>query len=362
METGMLQKFATVLLDYSLQVKPGEYIVVNASTLAQPLVEQVYAGLLERGAFPLLRLALPQQEELFHAHARDRHFTTRSPFSAFEAKRADGWLTIMASANTRALAGTDPRRHAQLLRTSKPVRAHITRKDRWTLTLFPTPAYAQDAGMGLHDFERFVARALFLDRRDPLAAWRTLQRRQETLVRRLCGAQQVRVTAPGTDLTLRVTGRSFINSCGYRNMPSGEVFTSPVEDSAEGVITFALPACHGGREVEGVRLVFRHGAVVEASARRGDDYLQTLLGTDAGAKRIGEFAFGLNYGIDRPCKNILFDEKIGGTVHLALGDSFAEAGGKNKSALHWDLICDLRREGVVTVDGVTVMRNGKLTG
>lgn len=361
MDTGLLKKFADVLLDYSLQVRAKEYIVVNATTLAQPLVEQVYAGLLQRGAFPVLRLALPQQDELFYAHAQAHHFTTLSPLARFEARRVDGWLTIQASANTKALAGTDPRRHAQLLRTGKPVRTTILNKERWTLTLFPTAAYAQDAGMGLREFERFVTRALFLDRPDPVAAWLALKARQEKLVRRLRGARAVHITGPGTDLQLRVDGRNFINSCGYRNMPSGEVFTSPVENSAEGVITFTLPACHGGREVEGARLVFRRGTVVEATAARGEEYLRTLLRTDAGASRLGEFAFGLNDGIDCPCKNILFDEKIGGTVHLALGDSFREAGGKNRSALHWDLICDLRQRGMVTVDGKTVLRNGRVT-
>lgn len=351
MDERQLAQWARILVDYSLAVKKNERIMVSAPVAALPLVEAVYAKLLDRGAFPVLRLSAPRQDELFFAHAQEQHLRTLSPFARFDARTADGYISIAASSNTKALTAVAPRKFALLARTGKPVRDLIHRKNRWVLTLYPTAAYAQDAELGGDAFTEFVARALFLDRRDPVAAWRALRARQEKVLRQLRGAREIRIQAPGTDLRLRVDGRKFVNSCGYRNMPSGEVFTSPVEDSAEGRIAFSFPACHGGREVDGVRLEFRRGKVVKAGAAKNEAYLKAMLATDAGAKRLGEFAFGLNFGITRHIKNILFDEKIGGTIHLALGGGFAEAGGRNRSAMHWDMILDLRAGGRVLVDG-----------
>lgn len=351
MDERQLRQWARVLVDYSLAVKKNERILVSAPVAALPLVEALYTLLLARGAFPVLRLQPARQDELFFAQAQERHLATLSPFAKFDARTADGHISIMASENTRALTGVAPEKLARLARTGKPVRDLIHKKNRWVLTLYPTAAYAQDAEMGLTAFTQFVARALFLDKRDPVAAWRALRDRQEKVVHRLRGAREIRITGRDTDLRLSVAGRKFVNSCGYRNMPSGEVFTSPVEDSAEGRISFSLPACHGGREVDGVQLEFRRGKVVAVSAGKNGAYLKAMLATDAGAARLGEFALGLNFGITRACKNILFDEKIGGTIHLALGGGFTAAGGRNRSALHWDMIFDLRRGGQLLVDG-----------
>jgi aminopeptidase len=223
---------------------------------------------------------------------------------------------------------------------------------RWCLTLWPTPALAQQAGMGDAAFAAFVARALFLDRPDPVAAWRELHDAQERLVERLSRARELRIEGPGTDLTLNVEGRTWVNSDGKRNMPSGEVFTGPREDSAEGHIRFAIPTSpRGGGEVAGVELTFRAGEVVDARAERGEDVLRSALDTDAGARRLGEIGIGTNTGIDRAISNTLLDEKLGGTVHLAIGRSYPETGGTNESAVHWDLICDLRDGGRLSADG-----------
>jgi aminopeptidase len=231
---------------------------------------------------------------------------------------------------------------------------------RWCGTVWPTPALAQQAGMSDDDYAAFVERALFLDQSDPVGAWRELGASQAKLVQRLASAREIRIEAPGTDLRLRVDGRTWINSDGKHNMPSGEVFTGPLEDSATGTIRFGIPTSPRGVEVSGVTLTFDAGQVVEARADHGEDYLRAALETDAGARYLGELGIGTNPGIDRPSGTILFDEKIAGTVHLALGRSYPETGGVNASALHWDLICDLRNGGRLTADGQILNEAGVL--
>ncbi|HEV2062744.1 MAG TPA: aminopeptidase, partial [Solirubrobacteraceae bacterium] len=252
----------------------------------------------------------------------------------------------------------DPERIARSSLGRRPVREQALRR-RWCLTVWPTEALAQEAGIALADFAAFVRRALFLDRPDPVAAWGGLRTFQQGLVDRLERAGEIRIEAEGTDITLGVHGRRWVNSDGRRNMPSGEVFTGPHEASANGTIRFDVPSSPAGVHVQGVELTFRDGEVVAARAEQGDDYLQHALGTDPGARRLGELGIGTNFGIDRAVGTILFDEKIGGTVHLALGRSYPETGGTNESALHWDLICDLRRGGRITADGETIQEDGR---
>jgi aminopeptidase len=275
-----------------------------------------------------------------------------------EARDADASLRIQAPHNTRALSGVDPARTARAARAQGAVREAMLDR-RWCLTLWPTPALAQEAGLGDAAFAAFVARALFLDRPDPVAAWRELHDTQARLIERLAPARELRIEAPGTDLVLQVEGRTWVNSDGKRNMPSGEVFTGPLETSAEGRIRYTIPSSPRGVEVSGIELAFRAGEVVEARAERGDDVLQSALETDPGARRLGEIGIGTNAGIDRPIGNILFDEKIGGTVHLAIGRSYPETGGTNESAVHWDMICDLRQGGRLTADGEPIVVDGR---
>ncbi|MBA3746299.1 MAG: aminopeptidase, partial [Solirubrobacterales bacterium] len=239
-----------------------------------------------------------------------------------------------------------------------PLREQTLRK-RWCTTLWPTQASAQQAAMNLADFEAFVQRALFLDQPDPVRAWGELRAFQASLIERLKDARELRIEAAGTDVTLTVKGREWVNSDGRRNMPSGEVFTGPHEASASGIVRFGVPSSPAGVDVAGVELRFEDGVVVGARADRGEDYLQRALQTDDGARRLGEIGIGTNFGIDRAIGATLFDEKIGGTVHLALGRSYPETGGKNESALHWDLICDLRPGGRLTADGEIIMQDGR---
>jgi aminopeptidase len=252
----------------------------------------------------------------------------------------------------------DPARQATYERAREPIR-QASRKGRWVLTQYPTVAYARLAGMRLPDYEAFVIRAMFLDREDPRAAWQELGTRQSALVEFMTGVRTITIEAEDTELTLAVAGRTWINSDGRRNMPSGEIFTGPIEDSATGRLRCGFPVCRDGRELVGICLEFREGRVIGASAREGEDYLQAMLELDPGARRIGELGLGLNGGIDRFTGSILYDEKIGGTAHLALGQSYPETGGVNSSALHWDLIIDTRTQGRIMADGRLVMENGQ---
>lgn len=352
--------FAALLCDYCLEVGPGQQVRVESTTLAAPLLLAMQRALLEREAWPLLRAALPEQEAGFWRAARDVHLDAFPPAQLAEAEAADALVRIDAPANTRALAGVDPARMTRAARAREPVR-EATLARRWCGTLWPTPAAAQQAGMATTDYAAFIRRALFLDRDDPIAAWSELSASQARLVARLSRCSEIHIEADDTDLALSVSGRTWINSDGRRNMPSGEVFTGPLETSAEGRVRFEIPTSPRGVEVSGIELEFREGVVVAARADRGDEVLQAMLATDDGARRIGEIGIGTNFGVDRAIGSTLVDEKMGGTVHLALGRSYPETGGTNRSAIHWDMICDLRRGGRLTADGEPVVVDGALT-
>ena len=344
--------FAALLCEWCLELQEQQQVLVASTTLGEPLVRAMHRSLLERGAWPVLDLGFPERATDFYTYAHDQQLDSFAPIELIEARSLDASVRIDAPSNTRALAGIDPARIARALRARAPIR-EARLAGRWCTTQWPTPALAQQAGMNQADYEAFLARALFLDRADPAGAWRELSVRQARLIERLSGAREIRIEADGTDLRVRVDGRRWINSDGRRNMPSGEVFTGPIEDSAEGTIRFTVPS-NPGVEVEDVSLTFAAGEVVDAGAARGDAYLQAALRTDAGARFLGELGLGTNFGIDRPTGSTLLDEKIGGTVHLALGRSYPETGGQNSSALHWDLVCDLRDGGSLSADGEVV--------
>ncbi len=351
-------RFADLLAGYCLDVQPGQEVLVRSTTLAAPLLLECQRAILERDGWPLLRVEVPGATAAHYRHARDRHLDGFSEVAYAEAKRAHAQLGIQAPENTRALVGIDPDNLARAARARQPLR-ELTMKKRWCSTLWPTQAGAQQAGMSLADFEAFVERALFLDQPDPERSWGELREFQASLIERLKGARELRLQSDGTDVTLAVKGRTWVNSDGKRNMPSGEVFTGPHEASASGIVRFDVPSAPAGVEVAGVELQFGEGLVVGASAERGEAYLQRALQTDEGARRLGEIGIGTNFGIDRAIGATLFDEKIGGTVHLALGRSYPETGGKNVSALHWDLICDLRPGGKLTADGEVIVQDGR---
>ena len=350
--------FAALLCDWCLEAREGDQVLVAATEPSLPLALAVHGALLQRGAWPLMRLSPAALAESFYRHAKDAQLDGFAPLELTEAQKADAFLTITAPTNTRALAAVDPARIARVGRARAPIQ-EARLAGRWCGTLWPTAAAAQQAGMSEDDYASFVTRALFLDRPDPVQAWRELTEVQGRLVGRLAVAREIRIEAPDTDLRLRVDGRTWINSDGKHNMPSGEVFTGPLEDSANGTIRFAIPSSPTGLEVADIRLTFAEGRVVEAGAERGDEYLQAALETDAGARFLGEIGIGTNTGIDRPTGSIMLDEKMAGTVHLALGRSYLVTGGTNQSALHWDMICDLRDGGRLSVDGETLPLTGR---
>jgi len=365
-------KMARLLVRYCGKIKKGETVLVRASTSAEPLVREMGREILRAGAHPMLRLSPEGFGPIFYAEASKEQLAHVSKITLYEARNIDHLFNIMSDTNTRALTSVPPRKQAITERARRKISDIIMAKGRWTLTLFPTAAYAQDAEMSLAEFEDFVYSTVFADKRDPVAEWKKVARFQARLIRRLRRADEVRIVGPDTDLKMSVKGRIWKNSDGHFNMPSGEVFTGPIETSAEGYIRYTYPVCYRGKEVDDVRLVFRKGKVVEAHAKKNNALLQTMIKIDPGAKRLGELGIGTNYGIKRFVKNILFDEKIGGSVHLALGMSYTETGGKNRSALHWDMIKDLRRGpsdpdgprgsrrgGQILVDGKVLQKNGE---
>jgi aminopeptidase len=354
-----LGKLARVLVDYSVEAGEGDQVLVSGGVAAEPLIKELYTRLLQVGAVPVVQVQLPGMQELFFEHASDVHYREIPSIRRFTNEEADAQIGIMAPSNTRALAGVDPAKQRALAELNKPLSEIMLKKNRWMLTLFPTEALAQEANMGLAAYEEFAFEAMGLNEDDPVRYWQEKSAEQERLKERLEQAREIRIVGPETDLTLSVEGRKFVNSSGRRNMPCGEVFTGPVEDSANGTVYFGIPAAIGGREVAGARLRFEEGKVVEASAGKGEEYLLSLLDTDPGARFLGEMGIGTNYGIPRASGNVLFDEKLGGTVHLAIGRSYAETGGKNDSSVHTDLVCDLRQGGELYADGELIQENGR---
>jgi len=353
--------FAALICDWCLEVAPGQQVLVETTTLAQEAAIALHSAVLDRGGWPLLRLEPPELEADFFKHAQDHHLDGFAPLTLTEAEAVELRIRVLAPANTNALAGVDPALPGRSARARERVqRARSAR--RYCVSIWPTAALAQQARMGERDYAGFVRRALFLDEPDPIGARRALSERQAALVQRLAPAREVRIESDRTDLRVSVAGRGWINSDGRRNMPSGEVFTGPVERSANGQIRFDVPSSKQGADVAGVELTFSDGEVVSARADQGDEQLQAALATDEGARRLGELGIGTNRGIDRATGSTLLDEKIAGTIHLALGRSYPETGGENGSVIHWDLIRDLRGGGRVSVDGEVLIEDGVFVG
>jgi aminopeptidase len=349
---------ARILVHYCIEAREGQQVGVSGTSLAEPLLESICEELYRLGAFPALRMSPPGLQEKFFRTGKENLFRSLPSYQLDYARSMDATIGVQSEGNTRGLSGADPAKFSTLARANQPVRKILMRK-RWVTTLFPTSAYAQDAEMSLAEFEQYVFGAMFADEPEPLKRWADLHRLQDRLIRKLHGADRIRIEGNDTELSFSVKGRTFINSDGRRNMPSGEIFTGPVENSAEGHIRFDFPVCVQGREVAGVRLVFKKGRVVEASAEKNQEFLLRMLDSDPGARRLGELGIGTHPKINRFIRNILFDEKIGGTIHLALGQSYPETGGRNRSSLHWDLIRDLRQGGRLLVDGRVFQKDGR---
>jgi aminopeptidase len=359
-----VQNLAKILVGYSTEVKEGEVVSIDGESAAAPLLLAVYEEVLKAGGNPVLNVALDGQIAAYFKHASDKQLEWISPFAEWMVDNADVRIAIGASTNTRELSGVPPER--QTLRQSvtgdlmnRAMKRSGEGDFRWVYTIFPTSAYASEAEMSLADYEDFYYGACLASDGDPLTAWKRASAETERLADWIEGHEEVRITAPGTDIKLGIAGRTFIPCIGDNNMPDGEFFTGPLEDATEGEVSFHLPAVIGGREVSGVHLKFEAGRVVDATAERGEEFLIAQLDTDDGARILGELGIGTNYGIDRGTREVLLDEKIGGTIHMAFGQAYPESGGVNESAVHTDLVCDLRLGGKLEVDGVVMQEDGK---
>ena len=365
MKDSRAERLADILVDYSTEVRENDLVVISGSYVAEPLILAIYERCLRRGAHPMIRADLPAAEPLLYRHAKDHQLEFIWETERWTYEHMDVRFSIISDTNTRQLSKTDPARQVIRSKAREPLLDRFFERSaagevRWNVTLFPTEAHAMDAEMSLAEYEDFYYGACLIDSDDPVSEWRKVAERHASLIDWLGGRSEVHVEGEGTDLTLAVGGRTWLPADGKENFPDGEIFTGPVETATQGHVTFSFPAIYGGQSVEGARLEFAGGKIVDASATKNEEFLIKTLDTDEGARVVGEIGIGTNYGIADFTGEVLLDEKIGGTVHLAVGASYPESGGVNKSAVHWDMVCDLRRGGRVSVDGDTFMEDGKL--
>jgi len=343
---------AQLLIDYSTHTKKGDRVLIRTDMAAKDLALEVYRFALLRGAHPWIRTDLPGARYIFFKHADEEQLNYFPEYELTEIKSTDVFISLGAPLNVRELSSIDPARISSRLKVLKSITDWRVEKTRWVVFMYPTEALAQEAEMPLQEFEDFVYNACLID-------WKEVSKNLERLKQRVDAAGKVEIVSPDTHIEFSVKGRNSIAANGDKNMPDGELFTSVVEDSVKGSIRFDVPATWFGNVVEDITLNFEHGRVKEAKAGKNQAFLERILSTDEGAKSIGEFGIGFNYGITRSIKNILFDEKIGGTIHLALGKGYKETLSRNDSAVHWDMIKDLRRDGEIYFDGKLVMKHGK---
>ena len=364
-----IEKFAKVLVEYSTRVKPGDRVLIEATTAAEPLIRELYIQILQKGGHPHPMISLPgmmpfSQDELYLTYANDSQLDFTPTFYKLAYDQFESRIRIHSATNTRGLTNIDPNKVQRYGKATSAITEAQMRRGgegvfKWVTTLYPTEAYAQDASMSLKEYEDFVFGAVHTHEDDPIAYWKSTAADQQKAIDFLAGKSQVVLRGPNVDLTLSIKNRKFMNSTGTHNMPDGEIYTGPVEDSVNGWVKFTYPAIYGGVAVEGAELTFSNGRVEQAKAEKHLDYLLKLLESDAGSRHLGEFAIGTNFDINKFTGNILFDEKLGGSFHMALGAGYPETGSKNKSAIHWDMICDLRTDSEILVDGELFYKNGK---
>ena len=366
-----VEKLAVLATEYCIPVSEGRMIGILGNIASAPLIQEVYKHILLTGGHPVLFVRpvdFGGLQELMFTYGSEKQMTFVSPFTRFFYSEIDAVIQVFAETNTKRLSGVPPNKLKQAAASQREIveiRAkRILKRGGWTLIPYPTEAFAQDAEMSLFEYQDFVGKACFLDKKDPVKEWKELSKMQDKVVKRLNSAKTMRFVGEDTDFKLRVEGRAWVNCDGHLNMPDGEVFTSPVENSAEGQIRFTFPAVYHdmGREVDDITLTFKKGQVVKAKAEKGEDFLKEIIKADEGAKRIGEIAVGTNTGIDRFTRNMLFDEKMGHCIHLALGLApvAQETGGKNQSSIHWDLLKDMRT-GEIYADNELIYKKGKFT-
>ena len=358
-----LNKLAKLLVNYSTQIKPGDFVFVSCDEVASPWMIEVVKEALKAGAHVETALSSQEVSEIKLKYSSQEQLLEENILFKTMLEKADVWLSAWGNRNTK----TNSRIDADKLKISSKGAASWRKiysekmgngSLRWWGTQFPTYADAQEASMSFGDYEEFVYGAGLLNTEDPVAEWKKISTKQERWVKYLDSKKGLHFISEGTDIKVNVSGRKWINCDGKVNFPDGEIFTSPVEDGVDGIITFSFPGIYMGKEIEGIVLEVERGKVIKAKATKGEDLLKSLLDTDEGACRFGEVAIGTNYGIKDFTRNMLFDEKIGGTVHMAIGDSMNEAGGLNKSIIHWDMLCDMRTDGKIYADDELFYENG----
>ena len=360
----MLEKYADVLVNYSVEVKKGDNVLIKGAMVAEPLIKELYKKVLENGGHPIVIPSFEGQDELFFEYASDHQLEYQSPFTKYIVENIDAQINILANYNTKGMTNVDPEKmKKRSLANREIMEIHMNRAAEgelnWTLCQYPTLADAQEAKMSLRDYEKFVFEACHLYEDDPVQYWEELGEELTRYADYLNDVKELHYKSEDTDIKFNVEGRLWVPDKGKENYPGGEVFTGPVEDSAEGHIRFSYPGIFQGKEIEDIRLTFENGKVVEASAEKGEELLHTLLDTDEGSRYLGEVAIGCNHGITKFSRNMLFDEKIGGTVHLAIGKSYPETKGENESTIHWDMLCDMSDGGQIFADGELIYEDGE---
>jgi aminopeptidase len=359
----IFEQYAELLVKYSLELKKGDKVLVRSTYLAEGLLREVYRAMLGAGAHPEFQVGFEGAQRIFYEKASDAQLKYVSPTSTYIVDNYEAVLNIEAPFNVKELQNVPaPKKQTVSIARAdlnKTFFERAARKElKWNLCVFPTNAAAQECGMSLAEYEDFVYSACFLYDDDSIASWEALRDRQQKIVDMLNTKETIEYKSADVDITFSCKGREWINSAGQANMPSGEVFTSPVEDSVNGKVRFSYPGIYMGQEIEDISLEVKDGQVVRWDAKKGKELLDSLFEID-GARRFGEVAVGTNEGIKNFTKNMLFDEKIGGTIHMAVGASIKETGGQNDSAIHWDMLADMTDGGQIFADGELVYENGR---
>ncbi len=350
------KKLAKVLVEHSTKIKKGDVVVISGEVIAEPLIKEVYRLCLKKGAYPSVHVQLPGMGPLFYKNANNAQLKRFPEVTMYESKKADAFIGIWGTTNTREMSNIDPKKMAIRSRVVNPI-SKIRMQKRWVGTDYPTNALAIEAGMSLEEYEDFFYKACLVD-------YKKMEKKHAKLKKIIDKGSEVRIVGKNTDLKMSIKNMVASAACGDHNVPDGEVFTAPEKYSVEGHIEFSYPAIRAGNEVDGIYVEFKKGKAVVAKATKNEKFLKSMLGMDKGSSYLGELGIGTNYGITKYTKNLLFDEKIGGTVHLAFGMGYPECAPKNKknlndSALHWDIVKDMRQGGRLYVDGKLIQKNGK---
>ncbi len=359
-----VERLADLIANYSVQVKENQEVFIIGPFVSFPLVEQIYKYVLLAGAYPSVMFQDDRLTDAQFLFGKDHQLEHVPPLSRFTMQKADILIRVKAEKNPKHLANMVPEKIQKYMKPQIELSDIMTQRIKkgelaWTLLPFPTDSMAQEASMSLLEYQDFVYAACFANKEDPKKEWKKVSKMQERIVNYLEKKSELHIVGEDTDITFAAGGRTWINADGKKNMPDGEVFTGPHEDSAEGTIRFTFPAIFTGNEVEDIKLTFKKGVVTEARAKKGEEFLNSILKVDEGARKVGEVAIGTNYEITRFTKDILFDEKMGGTIHLAVGRSIAETGGEVTSAVHWDMLKDMKKGGKIFADGELFYENGK---